>query len=1568
MAILFLIIFTIGSEAAIITVDDDGPAMFSKIQDGINASDDGDTVYVYNGTYYENVVVNRSINLTGENQSITIIDGGGIGSVVLMVEDWVNVTGFNILNSGMNISDAGVRLDGVQNCNISHNNISHNKEMGIHLNYSHSNTIFDNIFTYNWDWGIYLEYADFNFIWNNLIDTNGKGIGIFYSSYEIIELNNITETGGYGIFFYHSGNSSVKNNTIIDNAAAGVEADVSYNLTVGWNLIGREKYGCTYGVVLWGGGENIILYNTLQGNGYGVYLSHSSKNDIMNNNISGSIDIGIDLLHSNQNDIINNSFENNMEGIKLWKSHDNKVIDNIIPISIGQGLTCENSNRTTIAGNDFSEGYWWGMYFSWCSYNNITNNNLSAITGFPPFEYGIYMEYSQNNNITHNTISSNQGYGIQLLSSSDNTITLNNISYNVLGINISNSLNNRIYHNSFFNNTNQAYDDSNNGNFWDNGYPSGGNYWSDYTGQDTKRGPNQDIPGSDGIGDTPYEIDSDSRDNYPLMEPYQPPNGSNNPPIITTVDVKTAFIDILYLVDYEAYDHENDPLTWILITNASMLSINTTTGVLSGTPDISHIGSYWVNVSVDDGNGGMDYHNFTLTVFDRPVVNLNTGEKFFSIQEAIDDPDTLDGHTIFVKEGTYYENVFVTKAINLIGENKENTIIDAGGAWDAVIINANGVKVSGFTLKNSGDYPLECAGVRVTSNYNNISGNIMISNRNGIFLEEWTNNNIIYGNQISNNDYGIWLNYSDSNHILNNLIISNIWDGIVLNSYSNNNNVTSNSIMSCNTGIYLYSSFNNNVLNNSISSIDWIGIRIFFSNYNFIERNNLFQCNGTAITLDNSQENNVTFNEMDNNGYGISMDSSSANNITKNNIYWNSEWGIYLVSSSDNHIYYNNILNNTNQAFDDSTNGNQWDNGYPFGGNYWSNYLGQDNFKGPNQDIPGIDGIGDTPYIIDSDSQDNYPLMVTWEDFLILDLEPPVTNHDYDGMWHTSDFTITLTATDNSNSVEETFYRINNGLVKSVSIDGQPFISTENDNNTLEYWSVDIAGNEEVHKFLYNIKLDKTFPTSSNDYDGLEHYTDFVITLTASDGLSGIEDIYYKINEGTVLSVSINGLPIITVESENNSLEYWAVDVAGNIEDHHNLYGIKLNKTYPDLAVTPDDIHFSKSRLIEGMEVYINTTIHNIGNCSAQATVKVYDGEPGLGLLIGEAIVNVEGQGSDIASIVWSPSPGVHNIHVLISDVIPYEPFTHNNRANKSVNVEIPPILVLSMGDLNIFRFESGEERTVPVYVSCYNNSATNIKLLILDNRGLNITVVTPPQNLSKDEMAIFYLRIKVPDLEEGEEFKEEDILLQVVSDEIRGNSESLDIIVGKSAADFLGLFLLLGGAAAGAGTLAFIGGTEIGKYALFAASMSLYTRLKSEDVLDQETRGMIRGYIIANPGEHYNAIKRALDLKNGTLAYHLKTLEKEKLIKSVRDGRYKRFYPPNMKVSENVVILNKAQEVIMGKIIDNPGISQKELANIVGLSTSTINYHISVMANAGFIRVERKGKHTMCFPEDEAA
>jgi hypothetical protein len=79
-----------------------------------------------------------------------------------------------------------------------------------------------------------------------------------------------------------------------------------------------------------------------------------------------------------------------------------------------------------------------------------------------------------------------------------------------------------ICHNNFIDNYQQAYSDSMN--IWDDGYPSGGNYWSDYAGVDLCTGPWQNLTGSDGIGDTPYAIDSSNLDNYPLIAAWAPPD------------------------------------------------------------------------------------------------------------------------------------------------------------------------------------------------------------------------------------------------------------------------------------------------------------------------------------------------------------------------------------------------------------------------------------------------------------------------------------------------------------------------------------------------------------------------------------------------------------------------------------------------------------------------------------------------------------------------------------------------------------------------------------------------------------------------------------------------------------------------------------------------------------------------------------------------------------------------------------------------------------------------------------------------------------------------------------
>lgn len=172
------------------------------------------------------------------------------------------------------------------------------------------------------------------------------------------------------------------------------------------------------------------------------------------------------------------------------------------------------------------------------------------------------------------------------------------------------------------------------------------------------------------------------------------------------------------------------------------------------------------------------------------------------------------------------------------------------------------------------------------------------------------------------------------------------------------NNITDNIISRNLNGMYIgYDSSENYIARNNISHNGDGGIFFYSGHNNTIVHNTIFNNSGYGLFVDNSTHNNtIAYNDFIGNDMGTSWDS----------------WG-YWVSTRDNRIHHNNFIGNVRQAIDNGS--NEWDNGYPSGGNYWSDYSGQDSFHGPDQDIPGADGIGDTPYVIDNDTADRYPLM-----------------------------------------------------------------------------------------------------------------------------------------------------------------------------------------------------------------------------------------------------------------------------------------------------------------------------------------------------------------------------------------------------------------------------------------------------------------------------------------------------------------------------------------------------------------------------------------------------------------
>jgi len=174
-------------------------------------------------------------------------------------------------------------------------------------------------------------------------------------------------------------------------------------------------------------------------------------------------------------------------------------------------------------------------------------------------------------------------------------------------------------------------------------------------------------------------------------------------------------------------------------------------------------------------------------------------------------------------------------------------------------------------------------------------------------------------------------------------------------------------------GIWLWDCSSNSIYDNNVANNSW-GILIDSSSDNTLSGNNVAN-NLYGIGLGSSSNNTLSGNNVANNGYGILIDYSSSNNTLSGNNVANNGYGILIdYSSSNNFIFHNSFVSNPYQV-STANSTNIWDDGYPSGGNFWSDYKGTDLYSGPYQNVPGSDGISDTPYVIDENNTDHYPLM-----------------------------------------------------------------------------------------------------------------------------------------------------------------------------------------------------------------------------------------------------------------------------------------------------------------------------------------------------------------------------------------------------------------------------------------------------------------------------------------------------------------------------------------------------------------------------------------------------------------
>ncbi len=494
---------------------------YGTIQEAIDANEtlNGQTIFVEEGIYRENVVVSKSLSLIGEKTENTIIDGMRMDDVVHVKADNVTIARFTIRNSSRRFYVSGIRIDASDHCNVTGNRlidnmygvmISHGFEtaiirndvidnfwIGISLNESFSNTISENQIVANTG-GIELEASTGNSIRkNNIVNNTVGGIRQTNSPYNKIYWNNITThsfRNSFGIWLSDSSNSNISRNTF-ENCGM-ILWKISVNNTVENNVVNRKPLVYIEGV----------SNRTIQEAGQVIAIN---CNEICVENLDLSwATVGVELWGTNNSEIANNSIlKNSFCGVILEESHGNSIWRNNIT---------ENNQAIDL-----------GWFHCSSNGNTISENNIVSN------KYGIYLGFSSNNNtIAGNKIAESLWDGIYIYSSCFNLISMNSLYGNTPGLYFTDASNNLVFANNFMNNSAQAYIiDS--ANAWDNGYE--GNYWLDYE----ERYPDA-VSDMYGIWDTPYVISGDNFDRYPLVTVYWNPGDINHDLNVNISDITIA--------------------------------------------------------------------------------------------------------------------------------------------------------------------------------------------------------------------------------------------------------------------------------------------------------------------------------------------------------------------------------------------------------------------------------------------------------------------------------------------------------------------------------------------------------------------------------------------------------------------------------------------------------------------------------------------------------------------------------------------------------------------------------------------------------------------------------------------------------------------------------------------------------------------------------------------------------------------------------------------------------------------------------------------------------------------
>jgi len=325
------------TNAETIYVDDDnieGPwhgtmeYPYQHIEDAIKNATDGDTIYVFNGTYYENIFINKVLLITGENKNTTIIDGMYNEFIIKIIKDRVTIKNFTIRNSGGYKENAGVKIESKDN--LITQCIFYRTKTGIYVNETDNNEINNCTFHTNGE-GIYLKSSYEDIIKDCFFCHNGFGLHLEQSD-EIKITDCYAHTNGIGLFFNNSSNIE------ISQCAAYNNND---------NQGGFFLCFCS----------NFLVSNcNVEHNGFGIKIADSSNIILSESNFIWNTHSGIQLEKNSEEITIENSeiTENFRFGIYCEESNvltsNNNIYKNLF------GMYSENSQCN-------ARNNWWGSAF-----------------------------------------------------------------------------------------------------------------------------------------------------------------------------------------------------------------------------------------------------------------------------------------------------------------------------------------------------------------------------------------------------------------------------------------------------------------------------------------------------------------------------------------------------------------------------------------------------------------------------------------------------------------------------------------------------------------------------------------------------------------------------------------------------------------------------------------------------------------------------------------------------------------------------------------------------------------------------------------------------------------------------------------------------------------------------------------------------------------------------------------------------------------------------------------------------------------------------------------------------